>query len=406
MSDLKKSRISLLLGSGMSLKAGLPSTREITDEIMNHHKKWYQDGMRYSLKSPHQSGNYYDNRPSAHYPRKIAKFLKIIESEISNYYETKTNRTNQQINYEEIYDVVNQIEQSLFRTIDNPLTNLLINKLLTLIEPLTKSDDNLEGLKLLCSESKSYVKSILEIQLHNSGCSDYLNIIEEIRELERNRVFNIFTLNHDFLLENYFGKNCIGFCDGFSIDVEKGVRLWEPSLYENKNDINLLKLHGSINWRYVRAPEGIANISGYCMVTDWNQDYIIELNNKDSVFTFNPSLFLTGTNGKLSDYNFGIYLDLFYHFYRLLNQTDWLIVIGYSFGDPGVNLRLINWIVSDKNRRIIIIDPYVDQVIENSRGPIINVISGFHGYTGRIYKMNKKIENVKIVDIKSIIESQ
>ena len=41
---------------------------------------------------------------------------------------------------------------------------------------------------------------------------------------------NIFTLNHDRLLDKFFKKEKIGYCDGFEVSLEDKAKIFDPRL--------------------------------------------------------------------------------------------------------------------------------------------------------------------------------
>jgi len=45
-------------------------------------------------------------------------------------------------------------------------------------------------------------------------------------------------------------------------------------------------------------------------------------------------------------------------------------VCGYSFGDKGINSQIINWYYANRGRRLIIIHPNPEKLVENARNAI------------------------------------
>ena len=64
-----------------------------------------------------------------------------------------------------------------------------------------------------------------------------------------------------------------------------------------------------------------------------------------------------GKFNKMLHYTSPLYLPLHYWFYRELETTDALIVCGYSFGDKGINQRVVHWMNSKPRWKMVVISP-------------------------------------------------
>ena len=59
---------------------------------------------------------------------------------------------------------------------------------------------------------------------------------------------DLFTLNHDLVIERHLEGYGIKYTDGFG-PAENGVRYWSPATFKQPDlNVRLLKLHGSVNW--------------------------------------------------------------------------------------------------------------------------------------------------------------
>jgi hypothetical protein len=47
-----------------------------------------------------------------------------------------------------------------------------------------------------------------------------------------------------------------------------------------------------------------------------------------------------------------------------------MLVVGYGFGDKGINIRLSEWLFSRKDRRMCIVHPHPLKLIEGARGVV------------------------------------
>src|SRR3972149_10081867 len=134
MPSLTQMRIAFLLGSGISIPAGMPSTQAITKQILSG-----EGVMRNSV------GNYYFGRPLyAHegtpdeYVPRVVVFLNRLKIEIDHYYLYETGHFT---NYEDLYYVASQIHDSESKEYDNPVVQPFIDKVLPEIRLLVLSQE-------------------------------------------------------------------------------------------------------------------------------------------------------------------------------------------------------------------------------------------------------------------------
>ncbi|OGU39329.1 MAG: hypothetical protein A2X61_00455 [Ignavibacteria bacterium GWB2_35_12] len=391
-------QVSLLLGAGFSRPAGFPSTNDITNEILCGWDKWYKNGIQYRLKS--NSREEYDNSETALYPNyleKVAYFLNLIKKEIEHYYSSIV-KTDIRTNYEEIYDFVYHISYAFSRDIDNPITNRIIHSLVPSIKPLNEGNNDLYGeLENISNESLKFIKNVIKIELNKEPlATTYLDIINELNNSTDLKLLSIFTTNHDLLLDNYLKD----YIDGFASE-NNGVRLWDPMQWNIVDKLFYLKLHGSLNWYNFMKDTGVSyEIAFIGLIKKWYchdaNDYKIDgINYK----VYNMPLYLTGTNDKYLECNYGIYLELFYQFHRLLKQTDILIIIGYSFGDNAINFRIIDWFGQNKESKIILVTKCKYNTFNNARGAINERLCEWEKIKNRFCVIEKLIENVSIEEL-------
>ena len=112
-------RIAFLLGSGISIPAGMPSTEGITERIIS--------GKNIVRET---DGTYYEKANMAISDACVlfvVRFLNRLKVEIDQYYKYQTRRTT---NYEDFYYVASQIKDSILEEYDNPAVQALIDKIL------------------------------------------------------------------------------------------------------------------------------------------------------------------------------------------------------------------------------------------------------------------------------------
>ena len=146
------------------------------------------------------------------------------------------------------------------------------------------------------------------------------------------------TLNYDLAIESA-GKD-------WGIPVTTGIPEWSSSGHWvwPSEGIRLLKLHGSIDWVWEPERQGKGYLPDQRVVTT---DTPLD-DQRDPALVF-------GQRGKLRAQ--GPFLGLLAEFEKQLADATQLIVIGYSFRDEHVNELIKRWLNEDSTRAILVIDP-------------------------------------------------
>lgn len=178
----------------------------------------------------------------------------------------------------------------------------------------------------------------------------------------------IFTLNHDLLIERILQNAGIAFSSGFA-PISRDLLCWDRQKFaRSRRKIRLLKLHGSVDWYTVRfSPSGTAHVS---VATNGDIEQARGPEQEVARLLNGGPEMLIGTFNKMLEYTMGIYADLFCAFRTALRRMDRLVVSGYSFGDKGVNASIAEWIRGASNRRVLIIAPNADDFRYTARGAI------------------------------------
>lgn len=375
MSSPNKQNIAFLFGSGISRHAGMPCTEQITR------------GVLVSA----------DDR--------VSKFLERLKLEIDKYYHYKPEpRTN----YEDLYYVASQIADSELHEIPNPIVQSFIDKILPDINQIFESKKykikwNWNNLTL---ETTNYIEDVVcQLLSSNPSGVDYLHFIKDASEENFVAGVDIFTLNHDKILEQFLTKNTkddIQFTDGFSEPLNN-VRRWDPNLFENElYKIRLFKLHGSIDWFRLWPAEG----------GNWSNQFIgIPINwGFSRQFTKNqPSdilyakiderpRILVGTFNKMLNYLTYIFTALFCLFYHHLSNSQRMVISGYGFGDQGINTRIIEWYYSSSDHKITLIEPNFEDLKKRSRGAMLDKWESWPKQ-GRLKILPRGIEDITWAEI-------
>jgi hypothetical protein len=395
------SRIAFLFGSGISISAGMPPVDIITEKILTGIGVTHGTDEAYHLDESLNSSSWAPDE----YVLRALKFLSILKAEIDLYYQRHQDLNT--ANYEDLYYVASQIHDSELGEYDNPAVQPFIDKVLPAIQPLLegKEGEIREKWQLheIAGEATNYIRDIAWHLLNKEPTKiDHLNSLKETCLDAQVSGVDIFTLNHDTVLERCLSKNGILLSDGFGNAVN-GVRYWDPTIFESgTHKVRLFKLHGSVNWFRLRPHGG-----------GWSDESIGIPLEYDFWHTTNPAgkmqlpvdgrpMFLAGTFNKVLQYTSSIYADLFYQFYRSLRQTDRLIVCGYGFRDKGINTQIKEWIYSSSDKRIIVIHPNPNRLKNGARGAISNHWDNLLR-DQKLVAVSKGIEETAWQDITSLI---
>lgn len=339
-------KIAFLFGAGVSIPAKLPSTKYISDKIFSG------DGIVRGMAENYFFGDpkKFDYDPYQEFIPRIKIFLSLLKNELQEYYED----SNESVNYEDIYYLIDFIRKNVYGAEKNPAFKYLLKNFESTIDNLSAPIDPLVNgkisLETLLNETIKYIEySIISSLSKKPESYVGLSLLGEVIFQNQFRTIDVFTLNHDLVIEEFLNSINKDFCEGFGKE-EDGYRFWDQSLFESDNRINLYKLHGSVDWYYYDE-------------ASWQDRRICKCTS--DIFWRDPRKpeILIGTYNKLAEYIKGIYLDLFYGFYKALNRHSYLIISGYSFSDKGINEKIIEWIYSG-NKKMIIIDPFVDSLKE------------------------------------------
>ncbi|MEW6201623.1 MAG: hypothetical protein AB1546_06590 [bacterium] len=383
----RKIKIALLLGAGISLPSGRPSTDEITERILSGENVLRTEDEIYRLNSP---PDFYRGESDEYIPRILA-FLKRIKTEIDGYYSIR--RRKHKTNYEDLYYVAGQLYDNETGEYDNPAVQALRDKIM--LDPDIQS--LLVGWKdhiYLFYEAVNYISDVACGMFPGdpSGLSHFGFIEDVCKDGDISNV-DIFTLNHDKDLESYLRKKGVHFVDGFEEIQDEAFFRWNADLFDyGGSKIRFFKLHGSINWFWFRRDMK----SAYSVLIPKGGFW-----NKNPFFSDRP-IILLGTFNKMLDYLGGIFIELYGQFHNSLKITENLIVCGYGFRDKGINQEIVNWVNSSTNNMMIIVEPNPDNIRNTARRAISNRIDEWENER-RVCIIPNGIESASWNDIKSIV---
>ena len=138
---------------------------------------------------------------------------------------------------------------------------------------------------------------------------------------------DIITTNYDLIIDRCLKQNMV---DGFVNDDNKeNIKVWEDDWKLIENGTRVIKLHGSINWQNHKDKNYRISKSG-------NQvRYVEKLPVPGHRGTDRDVMLLPALNSK--DYDKHPFNALYDQFVKIIDNTDLLVSIGYSFKDERIN---------------------------------------------------------------------
>lgn len=372
--------ICFLLGSGISRPASLPSVDQLTRQVLSPNEFFrHTDGVYRRVGAVQQSPVLVQMQmPEIERIEQLLRWLK-------GYAELRyVGDAGRRVNYEDLTYLAAQIHDDSLDEYENPALGPLICCALNSIPGLCSA----AKLGELAGQVVDYIADVVAEMLSKPPSqSEHLDIFSKAASDRRLEEVNLFTLNHDRLLENFLRAKGVDVVDGFDKENKLGVRNWNPALFDCSSThtttpaMRLFKLHGSIDWRRFRPREAQG---GEHSANPWREEYVgirsnsALVNAKDEQGRaheeLDRALFLAGTFNKLPDYLNHVFLELHYRFHRTLAQTTRLVICGYGFGDKGINHRIADWMclsTRQGERKMILIEPRtLDEVRRSSRGAI------------------------------------
>lgn len=246
--------VAFLFGAGISIPAGLPSTADITKRVLSG------EGIYHHTNDTFQNQPNVAFLPEAYVPRVVA-FLNILRQVIFDRY---SHRPDFQETYEDLFNVVAQVHADIMGEFDNPAVLPLVRALNEQVESMPQETDivlrDRWDLAELVHYSKNYIKDLTwcELRSRRGECA-YLARLAALVKEPAAELYNIFTLNHDLLIEKVLLEQAVHFNFGFSEPDRDQARQWLPDLFdESEPRVRLFKLHGSLNW--YRARRGDSSV--------------------------------------------------------------------------------------------------------------------------------------------------
>lgn len=156
------------------------------------------------------------------------------------------------------------------------------------------------------------------------------------------RGITVATLNYDLTVELA--------CQHSHVAVDTGIAHWiEHRRWRwQEKGVRLLKLHGSIDWCWERLPQERGDMPMFTVT-----------HSTEPKSERRPPVLAFGTRNKLKPE--GPFLSLLGEFEGQLQDSDHLIIVGYSFRDEHINEIVSRWTCEDKGHILTLVDPGVKE---------------------------------------------
>jgi hypothetical protein len=362
---------SFLLGSGFSAPDGLLTTTQINERL----KKINADEIKiHTSMNARFLNDEVDLNPWSNAEEKL-----FVQRFLEFYNEQKLGGN--PFHYEDFYDFYYELHQT--ETLDEKCQKFFDD-----YRNETKLEDDHHNLLMRFNFtfnqllSKLLYKWPVQVSFANECEPKYTEFLNLLEELKKNYKIHLHSLNHDLLVEKLSHSFTIGknLSDGFE---EIGSPFYGDHFHSDKNeDITkvvhtvrlrrftnefskpfcLYKLHGSVDnydfnfenkeYTMIKIPYGVQK-------ENMRMEYFNKAGKRDYYadnFQIMPD-FLSGTSTKVLSYERNnYYKPLFNHFTDNLIESEFLVVIGYGFGDTKINEYLVDAFLVDESKRIVVVD--------------------------------------------------
>jgi hypothetical protein len=334
-------KIVLFLGAGVSIPSELPRALDVTNKILECSPSY--DPKLVRLVSILREIDKFDNSDRKRPGMYLTKTGFAASGAIGR---------GQSSTYEDLHFLCSQISLWGIGQVENSLATPFMEKIAEScggLLPGINSNSKLFELAKLGNDLCDHIESTL-VNLLSKNYKKGLNLVLELAESPEVDELQIFTLNHDKVLEQFLNSKKIGFIDGFG-KLDGDVRWHDDKTYDNVHiKVKVFKLHGSIDWfRIVRSGKRC-----FAIVDNSRVETARDGNGRElDYFRKRPS-FLTGMEKGLL-YHLNIYDDMFYRFSTALRNSSRMIMSGYSLGDFTINSFINSWLDSSPANRLILL---------------------------------------------------
>ena len=315
-------KTTLFLGSGASMFAGIPTTKELVSAVMDrviHREKWESEVTRHLVQNiveQHGDKDVEELYEAIHYMIAAEKLHKMVAE-----YKAKDAGAGKR----------REVKTIPLNNPDNA----------TIKDEAEDIDETIRALESLKTAIRNTLLTNLTVKQEKND-----DIVSVYDGLFRCVPCNIVTTNYDNVLETYCEMTGLDLVNGFKRSRLGDRRVWDDVWEGGKTALWLTKLHGSITWQE-DDNGGVLEI-GMPGLRDAKKDVMItptlgEKNYKDKIFPILMDRFKT-----------------------ILDETELLIVVGFSFRDPEINRMLLGHLKrtggNSRPMRLLYMDPKPDRL--------------------------------------------
>ncbi len=329
-------RAAFFLGAGISKASGKPIAPEITKSALSGQWHLHTDQNFYPGSQPNPA--FVDSVTPT-----VQKFLAVL-NEIAREYIKQLSRTptQREPHYEDLFSLSYQAARSETDYTPNLAVVEFFRRLraetTALHSGFKQGTQGGIGFSGLAETTCDFLHWVVHHELASSkGVRAGLDAINATARYVD--TLDIFTLNHDVLIEAQCAANEIAFEDGFA-DRRGELRAFSGWPDNHRETTRLFKLHGSVNWFLYDFPGWARQYA----IPDKDAFHSHDQNGNLVIPTEWKAAFLSGTIVKEQLYGIGFFGDLFTAFRQHLSFHKHLIACGYGFGDPGINARIYQWL--------------------------------------------------------------
>lgn len=344
-------RTVFLLGSGISLDAGLPTVGAITDQVLSGKGVWRHSDGQFVLDG--SNPNYATHRAP------VEPILRLLE-------DLRVGATIGGVapTYEGFALLAQQVGDALSGEYESAAVIPFAAQV------AWRAGVDRAGLQALCHQTLHYIADTVSAMLRSppSGLSHLDAIVNACRHLGK---VDLATLNHDTLLETALDTAGVDYADGFEL-IEEDVCFWTDEWHDTR--VRLFKLHGSIDWFAFQTKE---RSRGWRVARHTGRD-VDHPSRRDLDGPASPRpILLTGTFTKILGYESWNFPDQHWRLHEALREATRVVAIGYSFNDKAINSRLIAWLDRRPNNRLIVCHGNPDDVREAARDAVASRWDGW-----------------------------
>jgi SIR2-like domain len=334
--------VTVLTGAGCSVPARLPTGAELTTAVV-------------------QLMMAFDTTPQPQFPRSALRKLQAIDL-LRELWKRTTAFLGSEASIEDLAYTLDEFRA----TVGGSYPSALVDEAATAVrrhlgfDPQTASNVGLDAAYWLHEQVEAQLRAA---ELSNVS-SDHLEWISAAYRAGSLRC--LATLNLDRLHERKLDADGIAWSAGFSDRRAQELDFWNDDFPSTA--LPLLKLHGSVDWRTFNHPDSRRGMTA-ARYTGSDPMHLVDVHGVPlpNIMPSQESETLVGSFNKFRHYLRTPYDALLCRFRDALAESDALVVLGYGFGDHGINTAIINWMTGPAARRVVVVHRHPDSLRMRAR---------------------------------------